>query len=272
VGDFWFTTLSAIRRGEPLWEAIEPYEAPVRRFLAARWPRLAADARDDLVHDVLLLMRERLVAGYEAGRGPFRQLLKTAISNKVRDRFRRRGDAPLGDDTPEIAAASDFPSDDEIVAIDLEAEIARAVRLVHDRHAFSEGGEKKLVYALAGVLVHGLGESEIARKEGLSRDQVKRLLARAREEIVGALMIALLPEAAPAVRSRAADLARACLREPRREAILLEDEKDARVREAAGSLAARLREARARPLGAGGDDFARGIAAIFDERASDRDG
>jgi RNA polymerase sigma factor (sigma-70 family) len=251
VGDFWFTTLSAVRRGEPDWAAIEPYESPVRRFLAARYPALQAADRDDLVQEILLAMREKLVRGYDPGRGPFRALLRTAIANKVRDRFRRRRAAPLED---EMACAE--PSEADAAALDLDAEIVRAVRAVHDRHA---RGEAQLVYALAGVLVDGLSEREIARREGLSADQVKRLLGRARGEILAAIFERQLGSAGAA---RAAELARACLREPRREARLLEDESHPLAREAAAALVARIRA----PRSGGEDDFLRGLRAVFEAR------
>src|SRR5205085_364477 len=93
-----------------------------------------------------------------------------------------------------VAAREDAAPDPEAAAaIDLEAELVRAIRGFHDAHA-AAGGEDDLalVYAFSGRTVDGLGEAEIAAREGKSRDQVKRLLARARDEIVSRLAGAVL--------------------------------------------------------------------------------
>lgn len=254
MGDFWITTLSAVRRSEPDWRAIEAYEPPVRRFLEMRFPAIQAADRDDLVQEILLAVREKLVAGYDPERGPFRALLRTAIANKVRDLWRRRrAGAPLEED-----AHAAEPSEDEAAALDLEAEIVRAVRAVHGRHA--AGGDLPLLYALSGVLVDGLTEREIARREGISADQVQRLLQRGRGEILREMFHRTLPPPQSEEAQRAADLARACLREPRQAARLLDGEPDARVRQAVETIVAWLRERRA----GGDDDFLRGVRAIFE--------
>lgn len=261
MGEYWHTTLTAIRRGEPDWRAIAAYEPPVRRFLARRCPALGEAERDDLVQELLVAMRERIVPGYDPGVGAFRAFLQTAIVNRVRDHLRRRR-AQGGLDAD--ALASDVgPTEAEVDALDLEAAIVGAVRAVHDRHAAAR--DLELVYVLSGVLVHGLSNKEVARREGLSVDQVKRRLQQAREEILIEVFRALVPEQPEPRLVRCADLARACLRAPRQEARLLEAEPDARAREAVGAFTRRLREAHALFDGpAGGEDLLRGVRAIFD--------
>ena len=64
MGDYWLTTLTAIQRGEPDWRAIAAYETPVRRFLHQRFGNLPAAERDDLLQEILLAMRERIVGSY----------------------------------------------------------------------------------------------------------------------------------------------------------------------------------------------------------------
>jgi RNA polymerase sigma factor (sigma-70 family) len=267
VGEFWQTTLTAIRRGEADWRAITAYEAPVRRFLARRCPELPEAERDDLVQEVLIAMRERLVPGYDPGAGSFRAFLQTAITNRLRDHLRRRRRARAAHDEVEPDTLEGdgrlAPSDAEVDALDLEAAIVGAVRAVHDRHAAAR--DLELVYVLSGVLVHGLSNKEVARREGLSTDQVKRRLQQAREEVLVEVFRALAPGAPQPRLARAADLARAVLRAPRQAERLLEAEPDAAPRELVRSFTSRLRDARTLLDGpAGGEDLLRGVQAIFD--------
>ncbi len=255
MGSFWQTTLSSIQRGQPDWGAIVAYEAPVRRYLARRFPTLQPAERDDLVQEVLLAMRERLVARYDPGAGPFRALLQAAIQHRVIDRLRRR--RPQADD--ERLALEAAPAPGEVERIDLEARVVGAVRRVHDRH--TQGGDLALVYVLSGALVHGLSNRAIARREGLSVDQVKRKLQQARAEVLAELFAGLLPAGGAEVAARCAELTRACLRQPRRAARLLEGEPHAAEVEA---LVAALRAARAGSAADEEQDLLRGIEAIFE--------
>jgi len=294
MGDYWFTTLSAVRRGDSGWEAVAAYEPPVRRFLDERFAYLPAQDRDDLTQEILLAMRERLVAGYDAQKGPFRPFLRTAIRNRVRDHLRRRKaplrasgavgatggpdplDAlpapdpdPLDGESRDAAIDGDGASDEDAAAIEFEAAVVRAVRAFHDARAGGAGRDRTALYVLSGALVHGLPSKAIAERERLSADQVKRHLQAARDEILSGVLASLLPPGAEAARiARAADLARSCLREPRREARLLEEEPDAEAREAVAAFLGRLRRAGAGPArgaeGAAGLDFLRGVRAVFE--------
>jgi len=271
----WFTTLSGVRASRPEWAEIAHYLEPVRRYLARRAPGLSAADRDDLAQEVLLAMQERLVAGYDRARGRFRTFLKGAIEHKLADLWRARGRerarrAP-GVDPDALPDAPDEVPPDDAAALDLEAELLRAVRAFHDRHV-AAGGEDDLalVWCFSDRLVSGLPENEIAEREGWSRDRVKRLLARARAEVIAELVGALLPDGDETTVRRAADLVREGLRRPRERARLLEAERDAGVRAAAGELLDAIGAARRFFVGLQteeGRELLRGLEEIFAERA-----
>lgn len=265
MDDVWLTTLSAIRRSEPSWRAIAAYETPVRRHLARRWPILGSADRDDIVQEVLVAMRERIVPTYRAGVGPFRAFLGVAIDNRVRDRLRRRRDALDVELLPEEPHDPEGPpSDEDLDALDLEAELIGAVAAVHARHGEGPEADPHLVAALEGVLVRGESNKALAARLGLSGDQVKRLLQRARGLMLERLLRPSLPPLllAPDV-ARAVDLTRACLREPRKAERLLEREPDSAVREAVDRFVRRLREAPGRLGAAGHDELVARLAAVF---------
>ncbi len=266
MGSYWFTTLSGVRRADPDWGEIARYEEPVRRFLGARFPAIPEGDRDDVVQEVLVALKTDLVARYDRARGPFRPYLRTAILNRVRDRLRRRRPRPLDE---EAAAAVDVPDDaltaEEAEAIDLEAELSAAIRAFHDRRAAGPGRDLRLVYVFSGALVDGLSNDAIARREGLSADQVKRLLQQARHEVLVELLRPHAAGAAPA--ERAADLARRWLRAPRERARLLEAEPDRAVAAAVEALLDRVERGLPHLPGLdtdAGRDFLRGVGAILD--------
>lgn len=262
MGEYWLTTLSAIRAGHADWSAITAYEVPVRRYLARRFPGLDAAERDDLVQEVLLAMRERIVPAYDARRGRFRSLLVSAVANKARDLLKRARPGALTSEP-----ADDAPSVADLDAIDLEALIVQAVRAVHDQATAGPEPDLELVWVLSGVLVHGRSGAEVARREELSVDQVKRRLQEARAAILGHVLRELLgPDALPGRVARAAELARGCLRDPRAGSRALEDEPDLGVQAAVRGLVDGLRGLSAR-AGRGSDpgelDLLRGVEAVL---------
>jgi RNA polymerase sigma factor (sigma-70 family) len=267
---FWFTTLSGIARAEPAWAEIAHYLDPVRRFLAWRYPRIPEADRDDLAQEVLLAMSERLVAGYDRSSGRFRAYLQGAIRNKVADWMRARGRAaePLGAGDLELEARA--PSADEAAAIDLEALLLRAIRGFHDRHAGGDDDDLALVYCFGDRLLRGLPEADIAAREGVSRDRVKRLLVRARQEIFEDLVAdALGRDGRSADCARVADLVREGLRRPRERARLLEREPEQAARDAAAVLLAAVLAARSHFAGLGTEaarELLRGLEEIFGEK------
>lgn len=102
-------------------------------------------------------------------------------------------------------------------ALDLAAEVEAALRRWHDRT--TAAGDLRAVYVVAGRLVRDESYREIAAREGTSPDAVKRILARAREEILADLLERTLPLAPEQKRGLdwrgLAGRARDLLREPR---------------------------------------------------------
>lgn len=139
-----------------------------------------AAVREDLVQDVILELREGLGARYDANRGRFRAFLCGVVRNKVREHRRRRAPRSL-DAIAEPAVVEETDAD----ALDLLAEVTASIRRWHDRW---QRREPLRVYVLSGRIVAALSYSEIARREGISRDAVKRILAAAREDIVADLL------------------------------------------------------------------------------------
>ena len=207
-------------------------------------------------------MREKVVAAYDPSAGRFRSFLRTVIRNAVHDAARKR--RPQAGLDPERPAAEE-PSEAELDALDLEAEVVHAVQEVHDRYARGKQRDLTAIYVLSGVLVRGESYKQIAAREGLGVDQVKRVLQRLRGEILETVFTRLLPaDGGPRRAQACAELARECLRAPRREARLLAAAPDA---ELVAAFTAQLRAARRTFAGAVDDpaalDLVRGIEAIF---------
>jgi RNA polymerase sigma factor (sigma-70 family) len=272
TGGEWFTTRSGILRGEAGWELIAPYADPVSRFLSRRFPDLGQADRDDLLQDILVAMRTHLVEKFDSARGGFRPYLRTAIVNRVRDHYRRRkvragsqdaADAPSpgGSDPAELL-------EEDADALDLEACLVGSLYAFHDKRTRSGAADDlEVLYTFAGSLVDGLSNEDIAAKEGKSKDQVKRLLQRARNEI----LVEFLVRAAPGIEAKAplektADLVRRIFREPRKRQRILEAEPNRTLASAVDQLLDRLEAARARlPVLAStaGKEFEEALRAVF---------
>lgn len=190
VGSTWFTTLAALRAAEPDWQAIAAYREPIARFLARAYPGLPVDLREDVVQDVLCALRTSAVARFRPERGRFRDYLRGVIRNQVRAAVRARRRELPGLDPDALPAATSEDAD----AIDLGARLVLAVRAAHDALLAGGAAEREVLYCLSGRLVNGLGYEAIAAREGLSRDAVKRRLARARAVILEALLAEALRE------------------------------------------------------------------------------
>ncbi|MEZ6185946.1 MAG: sigma-70 family RNA polymerase sigma factor [Planctomycetota bacterium] len=240
MANLWLSTLSSIRRGEADWAAIAAYEPPLRRLLGRRFPAASAEEREDAVQDVLLAMREKLVQAYDARAGAFRSFLAVAALNRMRDRLRKRAPQPLAGPEP---AAEPAPGDPELLALDLEAAVLAAVRRTHERFVRGPEADLPLVYCLSGVLVDGLSNRALAKREGLSGDQVKRKLQKARQAIVLETLRRLDPEGDEATLAAAGELVRQGWRTPRKRARLL-DAADPDARRAAERLLTALGAAR----------------------------
>lgn len=193
VGSTWFTTLSAIRACEPDWQEIACYREPIARFLARVYPRLALDLREDVVQEVLFAMRTSVVARFDPDRGRFRDYLRGVIRNQVKKALakERAGPARLTLD-PEAVMTVDA---EEVEAVDLAARLVRAVRAFHDQMLQGKDAEREVLYCLSDRLIHGMAYAEIAAKEHISIDAVKRRLQAARRGILRALLRGALDDA-----------------------------------------------------------------------------
>ncbi len=180
----WFTTLTAIRAAKPDWSEIACYREPIARFLARVYPRLPTDLRDDIAQEVICAMHASVVARFQPERGRFRDYLRGVIQNQVRQAVRKRGEQALSIDPAAVAAA---PPED-VDALDLQARIVRAVREFHDDMLRGKDADRQVLYCLSDRLIDGLSYEEIARKEEISRDAVKRRLQSARKGVLRALV------------------------------------------------------------------------------------
>jgi len=133
------------------------------------------------------------------------------VQRRVVDELRRVRPEGLGE--IELAQLS-APSEAEVEALDLEAALVRAVESCRD--VFSGGARRdlELLHVLVDRLVHGRSATEIARREGVSRDRIGRLMSKARAEIFRALLAHELSlEAAPRLEEHVTVFTRA-LRKP----------------------------------------------------------
>lgn len=260
----WFSTRSVLfREGDSAWNEVARYAMPLTRLLARRYPWLEADARQDLVHDVLIEIKEKLTDTYDPQRGRFRALLQAVLHRRVVDWVRHRQPVPLGDVAPAAPRAS------EVDAMDLEAAILDAIAACHDH--FSQGPHRDLdvVWTLGDRLVRGLKNVEIARDAGLTVRQVAHRLGRARQVIFSHLLARELglPLESPAL-DPAVEVFRRCLRKPREATRLLEELGEGSTHERLEGLLERF-WASLDLLGgddsAQGVELARGIRAIFQE-------
>lgn len=204
MGSTWFSTLQAIRAGEPEWEAIAHYREPIARYVRRTYPRLPADVAQDVVQDVLCAMRTHVVGRFDPDRGRFRHFLGGVIKNEVRKASARLRPSPaLLTDPP-------TPEPNPLATVDLEARLVRAVRRAHDAWVEAGPTQQEVLYCFAGRLLEGLSYDALAEREGLSAAAVKRRLQTARRDVLRALIEAELEDAGVELPPRALNkLARA---------------------------------------------------------------
>ncbi len=234
---------------------------------------MGAQDREDLLQDVLMAMKTTLVEHYDAKRGPFRPYLRTAIVNRVKDHYRRKKVRATTPDAPEPAGPpDDHDALDETEAdmLDLEACLLGSIHAFHDKLAQSGKPENlEILYTFSGALVEGLSNEQIAARENKSKDQVKRLLQRARDEILQEF----LKRATPGIESRAplertADLVRRIFREPRHKERILEKDPNPLLAESVGKFIDRLEKAKEKmpELGStAGKEFFEALRTVFAE-------
>ena len=187
------------------------YDAPLRRLLALRYGRLLTlERREDLAQEILIEIKQRLAPRFDRERGRFRALLQTVVQRRVTDELRRARPLPLSE---AAAAELEAPSLGQLEALDLEASLVRAVEVCRD--TFSGGARKDLdlLHVLIDRVVHGASATEIARRAGVSRDRVKRQLAKARAEIFRALLADELALSGPSLEEHVSAFTRS-LRRP----------------------------------------------------------
>ena len=261
----WFTTRSALfRPGDDAWNEVALYADPLRRLLERRYRWLDSNERDDLVQDLLVEMKQALVARHDRARAPFRALLQTVVQRRVADRLRARRAASLGS---ELEGELTAPRDDEIVALDLEARLLDAVQACRDRFTQGPARDHDVLFALVDRIVHGRSGVEIARASGWSEDRVARLLERGRDAIFEHLLareLALAPEDPQLARALGAF--KEALRRPRETARILErlerPELAAPLEELLGGVFAAFRQL-AGEATATGDELRRGFELIL---------
>ena len=262
----WFSTRSALfQGGDAAWQAIAAYARPLERLVARRYPWVRAPEREDLVHDLLIEVREKVVARHDPARGPFRALLQAVVQRRVVDLVRRRAPPPLEE---AAAAALVAPAEDELLALDLETSLVEAMAACRDRFTQGAGSDPDVLYALADRIVHGRSSQEIAARDGVSVDRVNRLLRRGRDELFRQLLARELelPADDPAL-AAPLEVFRDCLRRPGDAEALLPRVRDPALRERARELLERVRAGVAqcaRQRDASGE-LQRGIALALEE-------
>jgi DNA-directed RNA polymerase specialized sigma24 family protein len=249
----WFSTRSALfREGEEGWSAAAEYLEPLSRLLARRYRWIPEADREDIASETVLEIRRALAAAHDPERGKFRALLQSVIARRVADRARRRRPAPLAAEDEAALAAP--PEEAEVEALEVETALVAAVREARDRLTQGRGKDQDALYALVDRVVHGRTDGEIAARERVSADAVARRLARARAEVMAALLRreAGIEDGTPAA-SLAVDAFTECLRRPREEAAVIERLPAAARPEAIAALLARLRAALPRLARAAGE-------------------
>jgi len=278
--DFWPTTLTGIRQ-KVAWNLVAHYLEPVRRFLAtrARYRWIPEADRDDLAQEIVVAIWERGQATFDAKKSPFRAFLQGVIRHKVADYVRRANREPVPLDaipeTPDEAPTAQAAVDREhqvFEAVEFSAKLVMAIQTFHDRCKSGPAELQSRLYCFIDRLIGHRSESEIARREGLSRDQVKRHLAAARREIIAELVHDLTGRRA-SKESYPEPVLQAILRctshglrEPARALQWIERESDPRVREASRTVLAAILGQRRYFFGASGlawEEFLHGLAEVF---------
>ncbi len=223
--DLWQTTCSALRDGrEPDWQAVADYRRPLLVLLARRFPNLDVQAREDLVHDVLLDIKQSLHGKYDSRKGRFRSFLHTVVHNRVLKHFRSR----RRERSQQLFEVEVAVSEADSIEVELVAEALGAVRRWLER-----AGPLGLRQVSVFSRQVGAGESieVIAGAEQLPPHTVKRWLREARLAIVHDLLDHTLDLPAGIDVARLAGIAlRALARRTSQRLAVLADVADAQVR------------------------------------------
>ncbi len=179
------TTGSSLRRGEePRWQSVADYRRPLELFLGARFPRISAQDREDLVADILLELKEGLYRDYQPDRGRFRMFLCGVVRNRVLAFLkRRRKEHPSDLDFLAETAAPD-PG---WIRVELLAETFGCIRRWLDVLAAGDDALRR-VAVFSRRVVQQESQRRIAEAEKLEEHVVKRWLREARTAIVAELL------------------------------------------------------------------------------------
>ena len=184
ASSFWQTTCTAILAGtEPGWNEVADYRHPLTLLLAGRYSWLTPADREDLVHDILIDIKEQLYQRYSPERGRFRAFLCGVVRNKVLSRWKRNRRQLSLELEDEPAALSDA----EGAAVSLVAEVLAAFRRWYER---SSGNPQQMsrVYIVGAHLLRGESYGAIGEREGLSWDAVKRVIHGFRRDLLSDLL------------------------------------------------------------------------------------
>lgn len=263
---FWFTTRSTLfGPGDEAWQEIERYEQPLRRLLARRYARaLSEEDRRDLLQDILIEMREKLTRTFDPSKGKFRALLQAVVARRVIDHLRRVKAKPL---EPALEEELLAPTPHDWDDLDLEAALIEAVGASRDELSGGPSKDLALLHTLTDRLVHGLTATEIAKRDGVSRDRVNRLLTRGRDAIFRHLLASELGiEACDERVAPCVTAFKRMLRRPTQAHDHLAALEDASLSEELGEFWARFRSSLPRfegDLTAAGRELAQGVELIL---------
>jgi len=176
VAETWFTTVAAIRAGEPDWQAIAAYRRPILSLLGRIAPGLPAGEREDVAQEVLTVLRTKAIERYAPEKGRFRDCLCTVVRNAVArhrrepaQRVRARGG---DDDVAQPESICENGVDDLWEANFENAMLASLLDVVRQEVA------PETYQAFELLALRELSGAEVARITGLSRNAV--YLARKR--------------------------------------------------------------------------------------------
>jgi len=271
---FWFTTRSTLfAPGDEAWQEIGRYEQPLRRLLARRYARaLSEEDRRDLLQDILIEIREKLTRTFDPSKGKFRALLQTVVARRVVDQLRKAKAQPLG---PALEAELQAPPAADWDALDLEAALIEAVGNCRDELSGGPTKDLAVLHALTDRLVHGMTATEIAQRDGVSRDRASRLLTKGRDAIFRHLLARELGAEASGERvASSVAVFKRMLRRPTQAQEHLATLEDAALSEQLGEFWGRFRSSLPRfegDLTAAGRELAHGVELILGSGESPRD-
>ncbi|MBL4849876.1 MAG: sigma-70 family RNA polymerase sigma factor [Planctomycetes bacterium] len=209
-------------------------------------------------------MRVKLTGTFDSSKGKFRALLQAVVARRVVDHLRKVKAEPLA---PAMEAELQAPATHEWDALDLEAALIEAVGACRDELSGGPSKDLPVLHTLTDRLVHGMTATEIAKRDGISRDRVSRLLTKGRDAIFRHLLASELGAGASDERVAASVTAfKRMLRRPTQAHDHLAALEDTALSEQLGEFWARFRSSLPRfegDLTAAGRELAHGVELIL---------